>query len=177
MPDNAGCGKTVKGLEYMKDEFPEGKPGEEVWLKCMRCEKPVQLHEVDWSGKNEDLTFGEVGKDVVTDGFLRTMRERHEAARMKAMVRPREVRKKRPKAVRSAMKRLKMRTKLKRRVRSKDMKEFVAEVRHRDTEGYSVRQLLQSHIPEIGREVQVKESEVTEALATQALVFFLLFFC
>ena len=130
----------------------------------------MQLHEVDWSGKNEDLTFGEVGKDVVTDAFVRTMRERHEEARMKAMVRPREVKKKRSKAVRSAMKRLKMRNKLSRGVRSKDMKDFVAEVRHRDNEGYSVRQLLQSHIPEIGVEAKVKDSDVTAALANEALL-------
>ena len=46
------------------------------------------------------------------------------------------------------------------------------EVRHRDNEGYSVRQLLQSHIPEIGVEVKVKDSEVTAALANEALLVF-----
>ena len=44
------------------------------------------------------------------------------------------------------------------------MKEFTAEVRQRAGEGYSVRQLIKSHIPDIGTEVKVKDSEVTAAV-------------
>ena len=44
------------------------------------------------------------------------------------------------------------------------MREFLAEVRAREAQGYSVRQLMKSHIPDIGSEVKVAEAEVTAAM-------------
>ena len=44
------------------------------------------------------------------------------------------------------------------------MKEFMAELRSRADEGYSTRQLMDSLIPDIGREMKVSASEVTAAL-------------
>ena len=40
------------------------------------------------------------------------------------------------------------------------MRGFLAEVRAREGQGYSVRQLVKSHIPDIGGEVKVSEAEV-----------------
>ena len=61
-------------------------------------------------------------------------------------------------------KRDRMRKKLKRKARNVALRGFVKEVKARRTEGYSMRQLLDSHIPDIGVEVKVRESEVSHAL-------------
>ena len=44
------------------------------------------------------------------------------------------------------------------------MKDFVQEIRARAAEGYSVRQLMKSHIPDVGGEVKIPAAEVTAAL-------------
>ena len=49
------------------------------------------------------------------------------------------------------------------------MKEFIAEVRPRAEQGYSTMQLMQSHTPEVGNEVNVAASEVTAALRNHAV--------
>jgi hypothetical protein len=43
-------------------------------------------------------------------------------------------------------------------------REFAAEIRSRQDQGYSMRQLLLSHIPDIGAEDKVSAAEVTAAL-------------
>ena len=48
--------------------------------------------------------------------------------------------------------------------------EFLAETRARASQGYSVRQLMASHIPDIGSEVKVTGSEVTAALRSYEVV-------
>ena len=40
----------------------------------------------------------------------------------------------------------------------------MSEIRDRADEGFSVRQLMQSHIPEVGAEVKISAAEVTAAL-------------
>ena len=72
-----------------------------------------------------------------------------------------------PKALRA-----KARRKLLRNKKKKDeMKEFLVEVRARADEGYSKRQLVSSLIPDIGTEIKVAESEVTEALRSSQVAF------
>ena len=44
------------------------------------------------------------------------------------------------------------------------MCEFIAEIRARKGEGYSMRQLMLSHIPDIGSEVKISAAEVNAAL-------------
>ena len=44
------------------------------------------------------------------------------------------------------------------------MRAFMSEIRDRADEGFSVRQLMQSHIPEVGAEVKISAAEVTAAL-------------
>ena len=50
------------------------------------------------------------------------------------------------------------------------MREFLAEIRARADQGYSVRQLIASHIPDIGSEIKVAASEVTAALQSHEVV-------
>ena len=58
-----------------------------------------------------------------------------------------------------------MKRKLVRRKAKQSMQEFLAELRARAAEGYSARQLMKSHIPDIGSEAKIPEAEVTAALA------------
>ena len=58
-----------------------------------------------------------------------------------------------------------MRRKLLRKKAKQSMKKFIAELRARSDEGYSMRQLIKSHIPAIGDEEKIGETEVTAALA------------
>ena len=44
------------------------------------------------------------------------------------------------------------------------MNQFVAELRARKDQGYSVRQLMRSHIPDIGTEIKILDGEVTAAV-------------
>jgi hypothetical protein len=57
------------------------------------------------------------------------------------------------------------------------MREFLQELRARAAEGYSVRQLIKSHIPDVGGEIKVSAAEVTAALQSHDVdslgVFFL----
>ena len=61
-----------------------------------------------------------------------------------------------------------VRAMVKQRLRTKkrrsELKEFLSEMRARKDEGYSVRQLIKSHIPDIGTEMKIPASEVTEAM-------------
>ena len=47
----------------------------------------------------------------------------------------------------------------------------MGEVRERQAEGYSVKQLMRSMVPAIGNEVKVKKSEVTAVLEKHEVVF------
>ena len=82
-PDYKQCGRSVNGLEYTRDEFPEGKPNAQTRLNCLTRTKVVRLHDVDLS--EEAMTFDEVGANLVPDNFLRTQREKYEAARLRAI--------------------------------------------------------------------------------------------
>ena len=68
------------------------------------------------------------------------------------------------------------RTKIKRKLVKKkkaEVRVFLQELRSRADEGFSVRQLMRSHIPEIGQEVNVSGAEVTVALKiSEALCVF-----
>ena len=57
-----------------------------------------------------------------------------------------------------------MKRKLLRKKRKSQLRDFLTELRSRAAEGYSTRQLIKSHIPDIGNEVKVADSEVTAAL-------------
>ena len=65
-----------------------------------------------------------------------------------------------------------MRRKLLRKKMNAEMKEFRHELRARKSEGYSVRQLIKSHIPDIGTEVKIADSEVTTALRKHQVAHF-----
>ena len=58
---------------------------------------------------------------------------------------------------------------LRREKKRQHLAEFLAEARSRLGQGYSLRQLLNSHIPDIGRGQNVSEKEVTEALRSEGL--------
>ena len=60
--------------------------------------------------------------------------------------------------------RAKSKKRLVRTKKKREMKAFIAEIRERSDEGFSARQLMRSHIPEIGAEVKVAAAEVTAAL-------------
>lgn len=60
-----------------------------------------------------------------------------------------------------------MKRKLVRQKRKNELREFLTEIRSRAAEGYSTRQLIKSHIPDIGNEVKVAASEVTAALRSK----------
>ena len=64
-------------------------------------------------------------------------------------------------------KRAKVRRKLVKLKVKGQLREFMQEIRARADEGYSMRQLMQSHIPDIGCEVKVSTSEVTAALKSR----------
>ena len=67
--------------------------------------------------------------------------------------------------------RAKVKRKLLRAKKKEQLKEFLTEVRAREGEGYSTRQLMSSLIPDIGNEVKVKDSEVTAALKDVEVAF------
>jgi hypothetical protein len=60
--------------------------------------------------------------------------------------------------------RAKMRRRLVKQKKQTQLREFLTEIRTRAAGGYSVRQLMQSHIPDMGSEVKVPASEVTAAV-------------
>ena len=62
-----------------------------------------------------------------------------------------------------------MKNKIRKKQNKAELREFFAEARDRLHEGYSMRQLIQSHIPEIGSEKKVKDSEVTAFIKKRAM--------
>ena len=165
-PDWESCGKSVKGIEYMRDEFPEQKPNETTRLHCLQGKKQVSLHCIDLT--EDDLSFPEVARNLMPAQFSRTQREKFEAARLRAL-RNSKGRKINTKAVRLDAKtlRAKCHRKLVRQKRKRHLREFIAELRSRAGEGYSLRQLIKSHIPDIGSEVKVAASEVSAAMQSE----------
>ena len=152
----------------MVDEFPVGELEEKrLRLKCLGA-KVEEVTVLDLS--DGGLTFGDVGEAWQGDAALRTLRERHEIARLEAMLKPREGKKAvhLSKSAKARMRVKKMRRRLEKKVRKEDMAAFHEEVGARVKEGYSVRQLMRSHIPDIGKIVQVTTKEVNEALARKA---------
>ena len=157
------CGRNVCGLEYMRDEFPEQAPNESTRLHCLQGAKVATLSCIDLT--EEDIAFPEVARNLVPAEFLRTQREKFEAARMRALTNA-NIGKKTRKLSAKARK-MKMKRKLLRQKRKSQLSEFLTELRSRAAEGYSTRQLIKSHIPDIGNEVKVAASEVTAALRSK----------
>ena len=122
----------------------------------------------------DNLSFPEIAKNLTSTEFLRTQREKFEMARMRAMVnKNRKLRKgKHAGGVKLGAKalRAKIQRKLQRRRKNKQMKQFLGEIRDRQAEGYSVRQLMKSHIPDIGSEIKVTAEEVKAALEGHEVV-------
>ena len=153
----------------MRDEFPEQGPDETTRLHCLQGRKVVRMPCINLAeDEDEDvMTFPEVARHLVPSHFLKTQREKFEAARMRALTagtgglskNRRQKLKLSRKVVRAKMKRKLVRKKAKR-----SMKDFLAELRARSDEGYSMRQLIKSHIPAIGDEEKISEAEVTAAL-------------
>ena len=77
------CGRNVFGMEYMREEFPEQAPNEKLRLNCLQGRKNVEMPCL--AIEDEDMTFGEVAKNLVPEEFLRTQREKFEEARMRAI--------------------------------------------------------------------------------------------
>ena len=169
-PDYKYCGKGVRSVEYMRDEFPEQKPDETMRLKCLRGQKQVVLPCFDFTGPEDDMfQFPEMARSLVPAQFLKTQREKFEEARLRTLLagRNKHTRKKGNKGLRKLDKvlvRNKMKRSLLRRKANQQLKGYVAELRARHAEGYSVRQLMQSHIPDVGSELKVSAAEVTAAL-------------
>ena len=168
-PDYKSCGKGVEGVEYMRDEFPEQKPNEMTRLHCLRGQKQITLPCFDLTGEDECLSFPEVAKNLVPSEFLKTQREKFEAARLRALVSAngeKQSKKTRrgPEKIDKKIVRAKTKRRLVRHKANKMLREYLAELRSRAAEGYSVRQLIKSHIPEIGGEIKVSDAEVTAAM-------------
>ena len=101
---------------------------------------------------------------VLTAAFLKTQRELKVAASMRAIVTGKEAKRPRMQKLSKKQERAQMRNKLRRNKKRAMMKAFVAEIRKRREEGYSVKQLVSSHIPDIGVEAKIDEKEVSAAL-------------
>ena len=167
MPDYRSCGRAVHGLEYMRDEFPEQAPHEQMRLNCLRGQKLVTWPCIDMLDE-DDATFPEVAKNLVPSEFLKTQREKFEEARIKAMMKSSSGQGKARAGMRKLDRRVlrkKIQRKLIRKKRNVEMKDFLADLRARSAEGYSERQLIQSHIPDVGTEIKVSAPEVTAAVA------------
>ena len=165
-PDFKTCGRNIKGLEYMRDEFPEQQPDETTRLGCLQGRKVVTLHCINLAEDDDDeaMTFPEVAKYLVPANFLKTQREKFEAARIRALTASTGDKGKRRRLgqkLTNKMRRAKMRRKLVRKKAKQSMTEFLAELRARSDEGYSMRQLIKSHIPDIGSEAKISEAAIT----------------
>ena len=147
------------GLDYMRDEFPELAPNETVRLNCLRGQKLVTLHCIDLT--EDDFSFPEVARNLTCEGFLKSQRQKFEEARLRAMTSRAGVRDKKPVRLDAKLLRAKVRRKLLKKKRKAEIGAFLIEARARQDEGYSMRQLVKSHIPDIGGEVKVAEREVT----------------
>ena len=164
-PNWKKCGTNVLSPEYMVDEFPEQQPDEHVNLKCMR--KEVALHCIDLSTPEAGVTFTEIWDPLLPQCFEAMCAERREAAKAGALLKNKQLvdeTKKKVWALRHTMRRNKMRTHLRNKKRRAEFKTFQEQVQSRLNEGYSLRQLMESHIPEIGKNVEVTEAEVSRAL-------------
>ena len=165
------CGRNVHGLEYMKDEFPEQNPNETTRLNCLQGAKEVCLPCFEIGEQDGD--FSEMSKSLAAPEFLLSMREKFEAARMKAM---RSIKGNKGKGQRQLLRlnpklrRTKTRRKLVRKKRKAQIKDFLVEVRARAAQGYSTRQLMRSLIPDIGTELKIPDSEVTAAVREHEVV-------
>ena len=148
----------------MRDEFPESVPHAEHRLRCFVGQKVVRNYDVDLT--DEDLRFEEAGRELKPEAFLKSQRQKYEEARVRAAMSNRlaEQEKKRPKTLTQKMRRARMKKKLARRERKSQFKTFMKEVKSRAGEGYSMAQLMDSHIPDIGGEVKVSEAQITAAL-------------
>jgi hypothetical protein len=82
-PDFKKCGKSVRGIDYMRDEFPEQAPHETMRLNCLQGAKRVTLPCIDFT--EEEFTFPEVAKNLRPAEFLKTQREKFEAAWVRAL--------------------------------------------------------------------------------------------
>ena len=177
-PDFKSCGRNVRGLQYMRDEFPEQEPDETTKLHCLTGKKLITLPCINLTEDDDELTFPEVAANLRPAEFLKTQREKFEAARLRALTSSQGrdgkqalkrgvVRLDRRGVVRLDRKtlRAKMRRKLSRRNTKQSMRAFLSELRARAGQGYSLRQLIKSHIPAIGAEDKVADTEVTAALA------------
>ena len=136
-------------------------------LNCLRGQKLVTLPCIDLLDE-DDVTFPEVAKNLVPSEFLKTQREKFEEARIKAMMKNSGGKGKVRAGVRKIDRRVlrkKVQRKLIRNKRKVEMRDFLADLRARSAEGYSERQLIQSHIPDVGTDIKVSAPEVTAALA------------
>ena len=173
-PNYKQCGNGVEAPEYMRDEFPEQKPNEKTRLHCLTGKKKVTLPCLDLTGDDEDMTFPEVAQNLVPAEFLKTQRAKFEAARLRIIMRKDDGAEANDKSKRGKRKldkkvlRAKTKRKLVRKRKSLQLKNYLAELRARHAEGYSVRQLIASHIPDVGTEVKVTDAEVTAALAKRS---------
>ena len=168
-PDYKTCGRN---LEYMRDEFPEQAPNETTRLNCLRGTKKVCLpcFEID----EEEFEFSEMAKHLKPAEFLKTQREKFEAARLRALTNAKGKKgKKHTRLQKVDLKslRAKVRRKLVRKKKKDEIKEFLSEIRSRADEGYSTRQLMSSLIPDIGSELKIAASEVTAALKDHEVAF------
>ena len=171
-PDYKNCGRNVRGLQYMRDEFPEQAPNETTRLNCLRGTKKVCLPCFEIA--DEGFEFSDVAKNLRPAEFLKTQREKFEAARMRAMTNKEgKASKKRRGLLRLDAKtlRAKVRRKLVKQRKKAEIKEFLSEIRSRADEGYSTRQLMSSLIPDIGSELKIAASEVTAALKDHEVAF------
>ena len=128
----------------------------------MQGTRVVSLLAIDLTG--EDLTFPESAQNLVPEQFLKTQREKYEEARVRAMTNVNGTKQHKRVPLGKKAKRAKMNRKLMRQKVKGQLRELISEIRARADEGYSMRQLMQSHIPDIGGEVKVAASEVTSAL-------------
>ena len=147
------------------DEFPEQQPDEKTRLHCLQGTHVVSLPSIDLTG--EDLTFPELAQNLVPEQFLKTQREKYEEARVRAMASLKGARQHKRVPLGPKAKRAKVRRKLVKQKVKRQLRELMQEIRARADEGYSMRQLMQSHIPDIGGEVKVSASEVTAALKSR----------
>ena len=119
-----------------------------------------------WRDVGEAMTFDDM-PCVKTAEFLKTQRELKVAASLRAMVAGKVPKRSRARKLTKKQERAHMRCKLRNKKKRTMMKAFVAEIRKRSEEGYSVKQLVSSHIPDIGVEAKIDEKDVTAALKTK----------
>ena len=117
------------------------------------------------------MTFAALGAEVTPDDFLRTQRELREQAKLRAILRTDEMRRKqrRDQKLSTKVSRATTKLRLKNRRKRERLKKFIREVRARKDEGYSAAQLLKSYIPDLGGEEKIPEADVTAEVKKQDL--------